>query len=290
MGMAQKEFMKKLIKIRLPRWAIPTICIILVLGIIINVGSVLFQQRGKYSAHDYWQRYDALKQAYLDSQYANKHPKGFLPDETVYAYAGGAFVQGANPLLIIPDAPPLGKYFIGLSILTFNNEHDVILVFTILSLVLLFILSRQIFSSIPLSLIPVFLLSSELLFKNQMVYTPLFDIMQLAFILAIFIVFNIGFTAKRKDYVYFGIVCLLLGCFISIKFFASGITILVAWYIVLLSHKKNKKALMLTVFTPLIPIALLLSYARVFAFGYSLRKLVGAQKWIFIYHQGQIMK
>ena len=58
----------------------------------------------------------------------------------------------------------------------------------------------------------------------------------------------------------------------------------------LFAHREKKKAIILTLFTPLIPIVLLLSYARVFAYGYTLKKLIGAQKWIFLYHQGQLIK
>jgi len=288
--MAQKAFMKKIKNIQFPQWVITSLCILLLIGTIFNVGSVLMQQKGKYLTHDYWQRYEGLKMIYLNSQYANKYVKSFIPDETVYAYAGGAFVKGANPLLIIPDAPPLGKYFIGISALVFDNEHDVIIIFAVLSLFLIFILGKQILASTILSLIPVFLYSSELLFKNQLVYTPLFDIMQLPFLLGIFLAFNAGLLSKKKYTLYFLLICFLLGCFVSIKFFASGITILLAWYIVLLLRKEKKKIITLTLFTPIVPIVLLSSYARVFAFGYTLRKLIGAQKWIFIYHQGQLMK
>ena len=42
--------------------------------------------------------------------------------------------------------------------------------------------------------------------------------------------------------------------------------------------------------SPIPIIVLLASYARVFAFGYTLREIVGIQKWVFIYHQGQLMK
>ena len=225
MGMAQKSFMRKIKNLHFPHWLTTSICILLLIGTILNIGFVVFQQQGKYFSHSYWQRYPQYKQTYLDSQYANKHPKGFIPDETVYAYSGGAFMLGANPLLIVPDAPPLGKYFIGLSIVFLNNENDIVLFFVVISFILLFFLGKQVLSSSLLSLIPVFLYSSELLFKNQLVFTPLFDVMQLAFLLAIFLAFNKGFMTKKKIAIYFSIACLLLGCFVSIKFFASGITV-----------------------------------------------------------------
>jgi len=282
--------MKKLKKIRYPRWVNTALSIILLLGILFNVCSTIYQQRDKYFSHNYWQQYPSFTQTYLNSQYVNKHYKSAVPDETVYAYAGGAFIKGANPLYVIPDAPPLGKYLISLSILLFNNQNEIILLSVFLSLYFLFLLGKQVLSSNVLALIPVFLFSSEALFKNQLVYVPLFDIMQLAVLLGIFLAFNSGLVTKKKYLGYLFLCCLLLGCFVSIKFFASGITVLISWYIVLLLRKEKKKALFLTVFTPFIPVILLASYTRVFAYGYTLKKLIGAQKWIFIYHQGQLVK
>src|SRR6185369_2316729 len=109
---------------------------ILLTGIILfNISSVLYLNKDKYLAHDYWQRFPELKHRYLDSQYANKHPI-WIVDEVGFAYAGGALITGENPILVIPDAPPLGKYLIGLSAVIFNNEHVIVAIFGVLSLVL----------------------------------------------------------------------------------------------------------------------------------------------------------
>lgn len=276
--------------IPIPKWIISGVSILLILGIVYNLGSVILQNKDKYFTQDYWNRYPALKQTYADSQYANKHPKGFTPDEVVYAYAGGAFILGAHPLLIIPDAPPLGKYLIGVSVLLFQNEHVIMIIAAVASLVLFYLLGKEILSSSVLALIPLFVYTSEPLFKNQLVYTPLFDLMQLCFLLGSFLAFNKGLLAKKKHWLFFLLASFLLGCFVSTKFFVSGITVIAAWYIVLILRKDKKRLLSLTATLPLIPIVLLASYARVFAFGYSLKELIGAQKWIFIYHQGQLVK
>src|SRR5438045_9178144 len=83
--------------------------------IVFNVFSVIWSQKDKYLAHNYWENYKTLQQSYLDSQYVNKHPKAWLPDEVVFSYAGGALITGTSPVLVVVDAPPLGKYLIGLS-------------------------------------------------------------------------------------------------------------------------------------------------------------------------------
>jgi hypothetical protein len=289
MGKAQKKLIKKIKNFRFSRRVTILLNALLILGILWNLGSVISHQQNFFT-HDYWQRYPDLKKTFINSQYVNRDVKNFIPDEVVYAYSGGAFILGANPLNIIPATPPLGKYIVGLSIIVFNNEHDIIIIFAVLTLILLYFLGKQVLSSTFLSLIPIYSYTSGALFKNQLVYTPLFDLMQLVFLLGIFLAFNKGLLLKKGYALYFFLCCLFLGCFISIKFFASGITVLAAWYIVLLLRKEKKKIIVLSFFTPLIPVVLLTTYARVFAYGYTLRKLIGAQKWIFIYHKGQIMK
>ncbi|HUD45083.1 MAG TPA: hypothetical protein VMR41_06055 [Patescibacteria group bacterium] len=261
----------------------------LIIGICWNVGSTVYSQGGKYITHNYWQRFPSLKQTYLNSQYVNKHATGFIPDEVAASYTGGAFIQGANPLYIVPDAPPLGKYLIGLSILLFQNENIITLTCAILSLILLYLLGKQIFSSTVLALIPVFLFSCEALFKNQLVYTPLFDLMQLVFLLGGFLLFNKGLVEKKKYIYFFALSSLLLGCFIATKFFMSGLTIIAAWYVLLFLKKDKKRIISLTAVLPLAPIVLLSSYFRAFAYGYNLRQIIGAQKWIFDYHQSQLI-
>ena len=258
--------------------------------IVFNIGSVLLGQKEKYLTPNYWERYAKLKHTYENSQYATKNFKGFEPDEIVYAYAGGAFLLGVSPVLIVPDAPPLGKYLISLSVLFFRNEHVIILISGFVAFLFLFLVGRQVLSSTILALIPPIILSSEPLFKNMFVYTPLFDIMQLVMALMIFYFFNKGFMQKKNYLSFFIAVNFLLGCFIATKFFVSGITFFGAWFLLFLLRREKTKFLTMLLLSPIPIIVLLASYARVFAFGYTLREIVGIQKWVFIYHQGQLMK
>lgn len=283
--------MKKTKKKSMP-WELIEIAIkCILIGIIIfNIGTVIFSQQSKYASTDYWKRFPGLKQTYLDSQYANPHPKGFVPDEVVYAYSGGAFVLGVNPILIVPDAPPLGKYLIGLSVLMFQNENIIILISGFISFLFLFLVGRQVLSSTILALIPPVILSFEPLFKNQFVYTPLFDIMQLAMVLMIFYFFNKGYVQKKNYLFFFVAANFLLGCFIATKFFISGITLFGAWFILLLLRREKKRFFMMLLLSPIPVLVLLASYLRVLVFGYTIRELVGIQKWVFIYHQGQLVK
>lgn len=267
----------------------PLFVFLLITGIVWNAGSVIYQQRDKYLARDYWENYKTLEQKYLDSQYINKKAVNWLRDEVVFSYAGGALIKGTNPVLVIPDAPPFGKYLIGLSILFFNNDSIFTALFGILSLVLLYILSNMILKNRIISLMPVFLYSSETMFKNQFIFTPLMDLFQLVFILAFFILLIRGDLSSKKTIYYFLAANLFLGFFISTKFFASGLTIVVSASLWFLLHKDLKKLGKYLVTLPVAVLVLLASYSRVFAFGYDLDRFLGIQKWVFLYHQSKVI-
>lgn len=261
---------------------------IIIILTLYNVGSVVVSHWSEYSSHNYWQRFPQIKQSYLDSQYVNKHPKGWIPDEGALSYAGGALIQGINPVLVIADTPPLGKYLIGLSAVLFDNEHMVSLLFGLASLVFLFLLGRQIFKTTFFALLIPCVLSFEPIFKNQLIYTPLLDIMQLVFLLGSFYFFNKGFATK-KTFMYFLLANIFLGLFISTKFYITGTTIIGAEVLVLLSHRSLGKGIRYLLTLPSAILVLFLSYIRIFAYGYSLKSLFGIQKYIFLYHKSQLI-
>lgn len=263
--------------------------IIFISIICINIFFVVFSQPKKYTS-DYWQRFHTLKAEYYDSQYATKHPThGWISDALAYSYAGGALITGTNPILIIPDAPPLGKYLIGLSAVLFNNENIMTVIFAAFSLLLLFLVSIQVFRNITLALLPPFFWSFELLFKDQIVNGPLFDIFQLVFLLSAIYFFNIGYIKPKGYTKYIIISFLFLGFFISTKFFISGLIFIAATSSILLLSKQYNKIpiILLGVFMSIF--VLLITYVRVFAFGYGIRQFLGIQKWIFLYHKSQII-
>jgi len=66
----------------------------------------------------------------------------------------------------------------------------------------MFIIGIQVFKNNIIALIPPALLTSESIFKNQFIYTPLYDIIQLVFLLSSFIFFNKGYTSKKLLYLF----------------------------------------------------------------------------------------
>lgn len=253
----------------------------------LNIALVVYSQREKYLSRDYWNRFPVLKQEYLDSQYVNKHPKNLIRDEVLFSYASGAYIKGINPVLVNAEMPPLGKYIIGFSIILFQNENVVIVLFSVLSLLGIFLVGRQVFGSNILALIPPTLFSFEPIFKNQLIYVPLLDIIQLPFLLFSLYYFNKGLLSK-KSFIFFAAANLFLDLFISTKFFITGFTIILAWFAVLFFQKQKEKIKNLALTLPISFLILVLSYLRIFFFGYSFREFLGVQKWVFLYHKSQL--
>lgn len=253
-----------------------------------NLFSAVFVVKAKYFSFDYWNNYSALKSIYLRSQYVSKHPTAIIPDETINSYAAGSYIKGESPVLIAADTPPLGRYLIGLSAIIFNNENIVTLFFASLALFLMYRIGRKVFYFRYLAILPPLVFSFEPIFKNQIIYSPLLDIFQLVFLLSAFYFFNLGLNSK-KILLGFSIASLSLGLFISTKFFITGITIVFAWFLVLILRKEKERIKIALLTLPISVFILLLTYVRLFAFHYSLKSFLGVQKYVFLYHKSQLI-
>jgi hypothetical protein len=261
---------------------------LLIIILLVATLSIFFENYSRYSKFDYWQRYPELEKKFLSSQYVNENPVGWLPDEVVYAYAGGALIQGANPILILPEVSTLGKYLIGLSAVWFGNENILIMLACgILAIIAMIVLGHQIFQNYTLALISPVLLSFEPLFRNQFKYVPHMDIAQMCFLLWSIVFFNRALQ-RKSALVWLTLSVVMIGLFISTKFYISGSTIIVAMSIVLILNKQWRLFVKFLLLLPLAILILLFSYIRVFAFGYELRPFLGIQRWIFEYHTGKV--
>lgn len=263
------------------------IFLILLLVIFFNVGSIVWEQKEKYTVFNYSEQYKELEKVYYNSIYKNK--KGtWLPDETLYSYIGGALVRGKSPILLNPEVPPFGTYLIGLSTVLFNNQHIIVLFFGILDLYLISLLGKQIYTSSITRIIPVVLFSSEPIFKNQLVYTPLLDIIQLSFLLGTFYFFNKFLLSKNHNLKYALIINILLGLFISTKFFGTGIAVVLSILMTLLVYKEFTKIKYFLLTFPVSVLILYLNYFKVLVEGYPINRFLGIQKWIFLYNKGHV--
>jgi hypothetical protein len=254
--------------------------------IIFNVFSVIYSQREKFLASNYWQEFPKIKKVFYDSVYKNKDGE-FISDTTVYSYAAGSLARGESPILENPEVPPFGKYLIALSIIVFNNPHVVIAFFAISVLILMYLVGKQILDSTSLALVPPFILSFEPMFKNQIIVTPLLDIIQAAFLLAIFYFFNKS-REKTRPILYSFLTVLFFGFFISTKFFGTGVSVVGALFLSLLIHKEWKLIKYYVLLLPISVLILLASYTRVLLDGYPMNRFFGIQKWVFLYNKGHV--
>jgi hypothetical protein len=154
----------------------------------------------------------------------------------------------------------------------------------------MYLVGKQIYQSGIMALIPPLLLSFEPIFKNQLIYTPLLDIIQLVFLLSVFYFLNKAIQAKNKFLVYILLVNVFLGLFISTKFFGSGITVAFAILATFLVHKEWKRLVIALLTMPVAVLILYANYLKVLIDGYPLNKFLGIQKWIFLYNSGHLMK
>jgi hypothetical protein len=253
----------------------PFFAILLLLVTILNIAIFL-----KGNLNSYTERFNPIlyRKLYGESQYVSTAPKQMLPDEIVYSLAGWEYIHGVNPAIFNADQPPLGKYFIGLSEIWFNNPRIPGPFFNILCLVALFILSNMAFENYLISVALVTLFSFEKIFIAQMKYAPLLDNIQLFFILLSFIFF-LKFVKSNKLLVP---AFLSLGAVASTKFWATALIIYLVWFIYLLLFRNLIKVFRFIIFSPAILITMLLSYLPAFLEGSTLKSFFGVQKYIYI--------
>ena len=211
-----------------------------------------------------------------------------MPDQTLESFAGGAFLKGMNPILIIHDQPPLGRYILSLSILLFDNPNTVMVLLFFLTGLGVFLIARIILKSMLISLIPFAVFINEPLFLSKLYYTPLLEPIQLPFIIFALYFFIQGIV--KKSYVkWFILTSLMLGFVISIRFFILGAILLFAMVLYFLITKQlNKKFILFLLTLPIAIFVLLASYTRTIQLGSSILHIFGIQKYIYYYHNTQL--
>ncbi len=261
---------------------------IIVFAIFIQPILALYNQKGILFPKGYSRIHDYLESSYYSSQYVKKINPGIMPDQTLESFAGGAFLKGMNPILIIHDQPPLGRYILSLSILLFDNPNTVMVLLFFLTGLGVFLIARIILKSMLISLIPFAVFINEPLFLSKLYYTPLLEPIQLPFIIFALYFFIQGIV--KKSYVkWFILTSLMLGFVISIRFFILGAILLFAMVLYFLITKQlNKKFILFLLTLPIAIFVLLASYTRTIQLGSSILHIFGIQKYIYYYHNTQL--
>lgn len=248
----------------------------------------LYRQRNVFLGKGYAENYKALKNLYYSSQYVKKDHPSIIPDEALESFAGGIFLEGLNPILIVHDQPPLGRYMIALSIFLFDNASTIIVPLLCFSVLGIYLLSYKVLGNIFAALIPVGIFSNEPLFINKLYYNPLLEPIQLPFVIFCIYFFLIGLE-KKKPLLWFALSSVMLGFVISIRFFILGLALLLAMLAIFFVEKLTKKMLYFLFTLPLSLIVLICSYTKTLQANYSVLQIFGIQKYILFYQKSKFI-
>jgi len=261
---------------------------LLLIAILIRPALALYSQKDLFISRGYSKIYDYLKDSYSSSQYVAKKNPSIMPDQTLESFAGGAFLKGINPILIIHDQPPLGRYILSLSILLFDNPNTIMILLLSLSGLGVFLIAYLVLKNAAVAMLPFGVFVNEPLFLSKFFYTPLLEPIQLPFIIFALYFFIQGVI--KKSYVkWFILTSIMLGCVISIRFFILGFILVAAMILYFLIKKQfNKKFALFLVTLPIALLVLVSSYAKTIQLGSSILNIFGIQKYIFYYHKTQL--
>jgi hypothetical protein len=210
--------------------------------------------------------------------------KYWIPDETVYSYAAGAYVNGADPIIIESTQPPMGKYLIGLSILLTHSENTIVPVFFILLMIGIYVLSMQVSGSSVVSLVVVLFAVFERLFTDQIFITPLLDIFLITFI--VYGVAAASFALEKRKPV---VLLLSYGCFgaaLMTKVWLIGAVFVIPVTIYILLRAGKYYPYIIGGFVIMLGLTLV-NYIRMFFDGYNLIQVLLVQKWLYWYQTGK---
>lgn len=260
--------------------------------ILVPPAQIVFSNSDKYFSRSYDVRYKSLKKLYFSSQYMIKKNPGIITDEVLEAYASGAFIRGTDPILLVHDQPPLGRYLVGLSIIVFNNENTFSILFFAFSLFGIFLIAKEVLKNTLYSLLPVVIFANEPLMHQKIVITPLLELTHLPFI-----VFSIYFFLRmiknkafhRSFYAWAILTSLSLGFVISIRFFVLGGAILLSFILFFIIKKRFMDMFSFFLTLPLALFVLWFSYIKTVIDFHSVIKPFSVQKYIYVYQSSKFM-
>lgn len=234
--------------------------------------------------YSFGQVFDPIEteKAYLNSQWVNPDfaTNVAIGDSGLYSWAGWQYVHGENPILINPEMPPLGKYLIGLGLLTIKRPAVIGFLFTIFALLSHFLLARFILKDKFLAIAATSLLAIEPVMNNLLNITML-DGLQLGFLNFAFLFFIKGLKKSK----WFIASSLMLGAVASTKFYLGVVSIIFALTLFLVVSRNFIKLKSFLLSLPLVGLVHMASYAAFFIKGNGLRQYLGVQKWIFDFYQ-----
>lgn len=236
------------------------------------LGLVIYANRALYSSRfdeSYW------KDKYEHSQWKLPLSIRTIGDDGLYLYEGYRIINGGDPTLLNAEVPPLGKYFIGATILLTQRAFVYGLWTMIFLLLFLYILAKSLFRSTYFALITTILLATDPLIANQYALTMLDGLQATTLILFLLVLFQL--SHKRTLYIV-SAAGIILGLFSEIKapilspvIFLVGLVYI--WWI-------TKKTKLFVLFLASATVGYLIPYIPYLLQNHSLLDWLRIQKWI----------
>ncbi len=230
-----------------------------------------FNRGAVFNSYDigYW------KDRFEHSQWEMPMSQRIIGDDGLYAYVGLGLINGKDPSLVNPEAPPLAKYLIGLSIVLFDNPIFYSLVVGFACIIVYFFLAKNFLKDKFFALF-----TSLVLFEDPMFFSQFFkswlDITQLFFLLLNLSAFYLITNNSRRT-LWSMVSGLALGFFTQSKFPILLPIIFIFetyWFI------KNKLVKEYFWFLCAFGTGIILPYLRYFALGHSLIDFLRLNKYI----------
>ncbi|MBI2029821.1 glycosyltransferase family 39 protein [Candidatus Gottesmanbacteria bacterium] len=250
----------------------PVLWWLLVIIIILPLFNIVIKNQQRFTKKF---DFDYFSNLYSNSQYVVGSGSEGIGDDGLYAFAGYYYlVQGGDPSQVNFEHPPLGKYFVGLSVVVFNNENVINIIYLILILITTYQIGKIIIKNDTLSLIPPLLISIELHFQDHLIRSFIDLPFTLFFILGVYF-----FIKALENEKLFYASALFWGMAFSTKFFPAIIFFYLLFLIIVKIYAKTKlKPFLISSF--LIPIIYISSHVMYFANNHSFIEFLRHKKWM----------
>lgn len=223
--------------------------------------------------------YEYFADRYANSQYVlSEQAKYILPDDDLYSFAGYYYISGGQVSRVNFENPPLGKYLIGLSIVIFNNQRVIHLLYALLYLVVTYALGVVVFRHKTIAALGVLLLSLDP-YLHQAMRMPMLDFPMSVFFLAGLLFFMRGKTLWR-----YALSSLFFGMSLSTKFFPFLFIALFCFFLYQVFERRRELRVFL-ITTPLIILIYLSTYTE-FLLRSSFVDFVRYQWWVLRWRMG----
>ena len=224
--------------------------------------------------------YSYTRDLYDHSQWSIKNAVRIIDDNREYQVAAYDIVRNKELFRINPEVPPFGKYLIALSIVIFNNPVVISYFLYMISVLLFYLLSKQVLKGKYYPIIATLIFLSEPLIFSQsslsMLDLPLLVTLLIHVNLILFLIRNSSLTVI-KGLTYSVMAGISLGLFLGVKIGLFGIVPITIDLIFLL---KKRQILNIVILFTTVGLTYTLLYLPYFLQGHTILEFLKTQKWM----------